>query len=127
VKDAAIVRLSVVDSEGQFVPGATNEVSFLVKGPGRVTGCAAEPPRSLKYLRATEKIALLHGQAVAFIKAGRGEGEIEILAVGNGLEGACTTISVSSECVTNGMPIPALDERQVCVYAAHITLAYDSA
>ncbi|CEN60531.1 hypothetical protein ASPCAL02967 [Aspergillus calidoustus] len=122
-RDVAIVRVSVVDSEGCFVPDATDEISFSVKGPGRVGGLCNGDTAFSKYLRATDRIGLFHGQAVAFIEAGREEGEIEVLAIGNGLEQARTTIRASSEPINVGKLIPALDERQVSVYGTHRSLA----
>ncbi|KAL2788238.1 glycoside hydrolase superfamily [Aspergillus keveii] len=121
-RDVAIIRVLVVDSEGRFVPDATNEVSFSVKGSGRAAGLCNGDTAFSKYLRATENIGLFHGQAVAFIEAGREEGEVEILASGKGLQGGSTTIRVTSEAPEKGRPIPALDERQVSVYGTHGSL-----
>ncbi|KAL2783008.1 glycoside hydrolase superfamily [Aspergillus keveii] len=121
-KDVAIVRVFVVDSEGRFLPDATNEVSFAVKGTGRVVGLCNGDTAFSKYLRATEKIALFRGQAVAFIEAGSEDGDIEIFASGNGLQGTHAPIKVSSECNKNRARMAALDERQVSVYGAHRTL-----
>jgi beta-galactosidase len=121
-RDVAIVRVLVVDSENRFVPDATNEVSFSVKGPGHAAGLCNGDTAFSKYLRATENIGLFHGQAVALIEAGRDEGEIKILASGQGLQGASTTVRVSSEATERDAPIPALYERRVSVYGTHRSL-----
>jgi beta-galactosidase len=122
-REVAIVRISIVDADGRFVPDATNEVSLSTRGLGRIAGLCNGDTTFSEYLQATERIALFHGQGVAFIEGGYDEGCIDILAVSKGLQDGHISIKVSSECDGKSAPIPALDERQVSVYGSHRTLA----
>lgn len=45
--DVALVRCAVVDSVGRLVPGASNQVTFTVSGPGNVYGVGNGDPANL--------------------------------------------------------------------------------
>ncbi|KAL4878064.1 glycoside hydrolase superfamily [Aspergillus karnatakaensis] len=118
-KDVAIVRISATDEQGRFVPEATDVVRVLVNGLGRVVGLCNGDTVLTKYARAEEGIALFHGQAVAFIEAGREAGEVEVVASAAGIEDARVTISVSNLDSDDGTLVPPLDEPCVSPYGMH--------
>ncbi|KAL2846696.1 glycoside hydrolase superfamily [Aspergillus pseudoustus] len=118
-RDVALVRVSAVDAEGRFVPDATDVVHISASRAGRVAGLCNGDTTFTTYIRAVDKIALFHGQAVAFVEAGEEEGQVEIVASSHGLQDARATISVSKEHGIGRGLEPPLDERQVSVYGIH--------
>jgi beta-galactosidase len=82
--DVAVVRATIVDAQGIPVPRADNLVSFSVSGPGVIAAVDNGDNESHEPFQASERRAYL-GQCVAFVKAAKNSGKIEVSTKANGL------------------------------------------
>ena len=84
--DVAIVRATVVDSNGIPVPRAENLFSFEVHGPGIIAAVDNGDNESLESFHGHERKAFL-GECVAYVKSnGKDEKPITVSASANGLK-----------------------------------------
>jgi beta-galactosidase len=96
-EDVSVVTLEILDSRGQPVPTAGNEVRFTVRGPGRLIGVGNgdpschEPDKPASPSQATR--SAFNGLAMAIVQALKQPGEIAIEAHATGLESALATIN----------------------------------
>jgi beta-galactosidase len=86
-QDAALVAVSIVDSTGNVVPTAGNEVSFTVTGPGSLIGLGSGDPSNHEPDKGTKRHAW-NGLVRAIVQAGKQAGTIVLEATSPGLTSA---------------------------------------
>lgn len=91
--DLSYVSIAVVDSNGDRVPYASNEITFSVEGPGEIVATDNGDPIDLTVFPSTVRKAF-NGYALAIVK-GTGSGEITVKATADGLDSAEVTVAAS--------------------------------
>jgi beta-galactosidase len=79
-RDAAIVKVDLLDSRGRPVPTANDKLAFRVSGAGRLIGVGNGNPNSLESDKAPKR-ALFNGLAQLIVQSTGSPGEIRIKAV----------------------------------------------
>jgi beta-galactosidase len=75
--DLAFVTISLVDKNGTFVPDATDQLTFEIKGQGKFRGVCNGDATSLEVF--TEpKMKLFAGQLVVVVQAGNEKGQLTL-------------------------------------------------
>ena len=83
----AYVRVEAVDAEGRGNPLATNRVSFVISGPGRILAVGNGNPRGMDSFKDVSGHPLFFGKATAIVRR-EGEGRIVLTATADGLRPA---------------------------------------
>ncbi len=92
-KDICHVTFALVDGQGVRIPDADNEVTFDVKGPGRIIGIENGNLNSLENPKDSKHRAY-HGRGLAILQAERQAGKIQVTALSEGLTPATFEIDV---------------------------------
>ena len=103
MRDVAHLAVSIVDSDGTLVPGATNHVAFEIQGAASLIGVDNGNPTSHESYKAAERLCY-HGRCLAIIQSAREVGPIEVKASADGL----TPGSVRLEAMAPSEPEAAL-------------------
>lgn len=93
--DVAIVRATIVDSDGIPVPLANDLVSFKLTGPGVISAVDNGDNESHEPFQASERHAFF-GQCVVFVKATVGRGQINLSASAPELNSDTITLKIVS-------------------------------
>ncbi|SMC38486.1 beta-galactosidase GalB [Pedobacter africanus] len=91
--DLSFVTVSILDDEGNLVPGADNLVKFKLEGGGRIAGVDNGFQASLEPFKADYRKAY-RGLCLAIVQAGNKAGKLKLTAVSAGLTSAVVEISV---------------------------------
>jgi beta-galactosidase len=91
-KDVALVYVDVVDAQGNVVPDATDQISFDVKGNGKLIGVDNGNQRDDASFKLNTRKAF-NGHTYAVIQADRKPGDIMLTVSADGLKFASATIS----------------------------------
>ena len=91
-RDIGLVSVRALDAEGVPVPGASNEVTFTVKGPATLVGVDNGDPESHESYTGHTR-ALFNGRAVAILQSTKQEGPVVVTASVNGLPAVELTLS----------------------------------
>jgi beta-galactosidase len=85
-KDLAFITVRIVDSHGVLVPGANNDISIEVTGPGEIVATDNGDPGDLRSFASRERRAF-SGMALVIVRAktGAGSGVIKVNAGSRGL------------------------------------------
>ncbi|MDR3413533.1 MAG: glycoside hydrolase family 2 TIM barrel-domain containing protein [Formivibrio sp.] len=86
-RDLAHVQVEVVDANGQMVPTADNEITFVLKGPGRIIGVDNGDPESHESFKADHRKAF-NGLALVLVQATGEAGPITLSASSTSLKSA---------------------------------------
>lgn len=78
-RDAAAVKLEVLDASGVLVPLADNEIEFTVEGPGKLIGVDNGDPNSHRSMK-SPRCKAWGGLALAVVQAGDEPGVITVTA-----------------------------------------------
>jgi beta-galactosidase len=104
-RDVSLVKVSVVDAQGNVVPTAMNTVTFTVGGGGKLIGLGNGDPNCHESDKATNNIgvrSVFNGLAQVIVQSGNRPGKITLTATSPGLASAAVTIKNSSK-----LPLPA--------------------
>jgi beta-galactosidase len=101
--DLSVITVWAVDAAGRMVPVAANDVSFDVKGPGRIIGVGNGDPSSHEpdtFAHRTGADArwrrrLFNGLAQVIVQSSGGAGEIVLRASSSGLGGSAVTVTAA--------------------------------
>lgn len=105
--DVAIVRVSVVDSDGREVPTASNMVQFMVAGPAKLIGVGNGDPSSHEPDKASRRSAF-NGLARAIVQTTTSPGDIVIVATSEGLAKASVKITSTGGAKLSNQAVGAL-------------------
>lgn len=89
--DLSYIEATVVDAQGVLVPGASDLVTFAVKGPGRVVAVDSANNASHEPFQTDERRAW-QGRCFALVKATAPDGRITVEATAPGLEKGALTL-----------------------------------
>lgn len=89
----SFVTVKILDSEGNIVPDAQNNVTFEVKGEGLIAGVDNGDPTSHELFKATSRKAF-HGLALVVLQSRRKSGSITMKATSPGLSESSVQIYV---------------------------------
>jgi len=90
-QDVGMIEVSVVDNQGQVVPGATNNITFSISGPGTIFGVGNGDPADLEPDKANYR-SVWHGLALVEVQATTTTGSITVTATSSGLKSASVAI-----------------------------------
>jgi len=90
--DVALVHADVVDDKGNVVPDASNQLTFDVKGPGKLIGVDNGNARDDESFKLNSRKAF-NGHAFAVIQSAGGAGNIVLTVSGDGLKPATVNIT----------------------------------
>jgi beta-galactosidase len=94
-EDVAMIAVEVVDSQGRLAPGADNEITFAIKGAGRLIGVGNGDPSSHEPDKASKR-RVFNGLAMAIVQSLKQAGDLVIEATSPGLESASATVTCES-------------------------------
>jgi len=89
----SFVTVDITDANGVLSPNANNEISFSLKGNGKIVGVCSGDPVSHESYKGTKHTAL-NGKCLVVIQAGNKAGKLELTASANGLKSSTTAITV---------------------------------
>jgi beta-galactosidase len=92
-RDVCVVNVEIVDAQGRVVPTASDEISFIVEGPGQIIGVGNGNPGSHEAEKANHRRAF-NGLCQAILQAGQAAGMMTLTAKADGLLPAGVTIVV---------------------------------
>jgi len=101
-QDAAMIKVSILDSSGRLVPTASNRVSFSVSGEGSILGVGNGDPSSHEPDKANYRSAF-NGLARVLVQSTMTPGKITLMATSPGLTSASVTVTTVAP--TNPYPI----------------------
>jgi len=90
-QDAALIKVSIVDSNGRVVPTASNRVTFSVSGQGTILGVGNGDPSSHEPDKANYRSAF-NGLARVIVQSNLTPGNINLSASSPGLTSASITV-----------------------------------
>ena len=93
-KDLSFVTVRILDSRGNFVPYADNEITFSVTGNGFLAGTDNGYQADTVSLKSKARHCW-KGMALAMVQAGRKKGNITLQATGTGLRPAILTLKTN--------------------------------
>ncbi len=85
-KDVSVIKVEVLDKDGNIVPLAGNKIKFEIEGDGKILGTGNGNPSSPEIDSKPYRKAF-NGKAIVLIQAGYNKGEIKISAYSESLEG----------------------------------------
>jgi beta-galactosidase len=89
--DLSFVTVEVLDAKGVLHPNAANEISFAVRGPGRIIGIGNGDPASEESFQAGKRKAY-NGRCLVVVQSTRRGGKINLTAASAGLASAKAAI-----------------------------------
>jgi beta-galactosidase len=92
--DVAIIRATIVDSNGIQIPRTSDLISFQSSGPGVIAAVDSADNSSHEPFQATERRAF-QGECVAFVKASASSGKIILTATASGLTAGSIAIKAT--------------------------------
>jgi len=93
-EDCAIITVAARDSEGRFVPTASDAVEFELAGPGRIIGVGNGDPSCHEPDKGTRR-SLFNGYAQVIVQTAKGAGPIVLTARAPGLPPARLTLTAA--------------------------------
>jgi beta-galactosidase len=97
-RDVAHLTVTIVDKDGNTVPGATNLVSFDIQGPASLIGVDSGNPTSHESYKTSERLAY-HGQCLGIIQSTRATGGIRVNVRARGLKPASVALKAQAPSV----------------------------
>ncbi|HEY6975368.1 MAG TPA: beta-galactosidase GalB, partial [Chitinophagaceae bacterium] len=91
--DLSFVTVTIVDKDGNMVPGANNLVKFTITGEGFIAGVDNGSETSMESFKVSERKAF-NGLCLAVIQSKEKTGKAELTATSQGLSSASLTIEV---------------------------------
>jgi beta-galactosidase len=91
--DLSFITVDIVDEKGVLAPKANNEISFSLKGNGKIVGVCSGDPVSHESYKGTKHTAL-SGKCLVVIQAGSKADKLELTASAKGLKSSTTIITV---------------------------------
>jgi beta-galactosidase len=82
--DLSFVTVDILDSKEILAPNANNEISFSLKGNGKIVGVCSGDPVSHESYKGTKHTAL-NGKCLVVIQSGNKAEKLELTATANGL------------------------------------------
>jgi beta-galactosidase len=101
-RGVAQVEVRILDAAGNFVPTATNSVTFDVSGPAKIIGVDNGDPSSHDSYQAGTR-PVFNGMAMLTLQAGKAPGHVTLTAKADGLKDAVVELDVQP-----GTTIPTL-------------------
>jgi beta-galactosidase len=98
----AQIEVRILDAAGNFVPTATNAVTFDVQGPAKINGVDNGDPASHDSYQAGTR-PVFNGMALVTLQAGKTPGHVTLTAKADGLKDAAVELDVQP-----GVMIPTL-------------------
>jgi beta-galactosidase len=95
-KDAAVVRVAIIDAQGNVVPDADHEIVFEVEGTGRLYGVGNGNPSSHEPDKANRRRAF-NGLCLAIVQSDGREGGMTLRASSPGLAESALAIRAGGE------------------------------
>ncbi|WP_369766034.1 glycoside hydrolase family 2 TIM barrel-domain containing protein [Flavobacterium sp. WC2429] len=92
--DLSFVTVDILDKKGVLAPNANNEISFSLKGNGKIVGVCSGDPVSHESYKGTKHTAL-NGKCLVVVQSSNKKGRLELTANANGLKS--TTIIITAE------------------------------
>ena len=92
--DLSFVTVDILDAKGVLAPNANNEISFSLKGNGKIVGVCSGDPVSHESYKGTKHTAL-NGKCLVVVQSSNKKGRLELTANANGLKS--TTIIIKAE------------------------------
>lgn len=83
-KDVMIVSVSVTDQEGHIVPHSNHEITFKLKGPGKILGVGNGDPSSHEPDKSNRR-RVFNGKCLLLVQSDNIDGEIIVTATSDGL------------------------------------------
>jgi len=93
-QDVALIKVSVIDSQGRAVPDASNVINFTVTGNGSLYGVGNGDPSCHEPDKGTSR-SLFNGLARALVKGTTTAGTVTLQASASGLKSASIQITSS--------------------------------
>ncbi|MEJ2050802.1 MAG: DUF4982 domain-containing protein, partial [Calditrichota bacterium] len=90
-EDLSFLTVRILDSQGNLVPQADNQVAFSVKGAGQLVAVGSGDQLSHESFVTNQRKAF-NGMCLAVIRTTRQSGQIEVTASSPGLESASITL-----------------------------------
>jgi len=91
-QDVALIRVAILDAQGNIVPTASNEVTFSVSGPGSIFGVGNGDPASHEPDKSNKRSAF-NGLARVIVQSTSTAGTITVSATASGLKSASVTVT----------------------------------
>jgi beta-galactosidase len=118
-RDVSVVTVTVLDSKGNVMPTATNEIYFSISG-GTILGVGNGDPSSHEADKASQR-ALFNGLAQVIVQSSAKTGRITLTATSPGLKSTKATVTASST-----LPPPAAPTGVSAVGGnAQVTVSWD--
>ncbi|MFL9843565.1 glycoside hydrolase family 2 TIM barrel-domain containing protein [Flavobacterium rhizosphaerae] len=89
--DLSYITINVTDTNGIFVPTANNQISFTLKGDGKIIGVCSGDPVSHEPYKAQKHTAWM-GKCLVIIQSGKKAGKLQLSASSPGLKPASVSI-----------------------------------
>jgi len=90
--DLCYVTINITDAKGIFAATANNEITFSLKGNGRIVGVCSGDPVSHESYKGSRHTAL-NGKCLVIVQAGDKAGTLELTASAAGLKETTVTIT----------------------------------
>jgi len=91
-KDLSFITVQLADKDGLIVPDSDNKIEFIIEGPGEILATDNGDPTDLISFSSKERKAF-SGKALVIIRSdGIEEGEIKVIAKGEGLREAIVVV-----------------------------------
>jgi len=100
----SMVKVAVVDAQGRLIPTATNQVAFVVSGPGTLSGVSSGDPSSHEPEHSAQGSAF-NGLLMAVVQAQTTSGNIKVVAQSPGLESQEAAIKTISAPRISELPL----------------------
>ena len=102
-RGVAQIEIHILDATGNFVPTATNAVTFDVSGPAKIIGVDNGDPASHESYQANARQAF-NGMAFVTLQAGKTPGHVMLSAKADGLMAASVELDVQPGAVIATLP-----------------------
>jgi len=99
-QDVALLRVAILDAQGNLVPTASNEITFSVSGPGTIFGVGNGDPASHEPDKSNKRSAF-NGLARVIVQSTTTAGTISVSASASGLKSASATIASASAIIAS--------------------------
>jgi beta-galactosidase len=94
-RDVVHVAAKVVDSRGRMHPDADNEVTFEIRGAGRLIGVDNGNMAGMSTSFQGHAVKAFHGMCLAIVQSTVKAGEIQVMATSPGLRPASTSVTTT--------------------------------
>jgi beta-galactosidase len=99
-RDVAHITARILDAHGRVVPVADNEISFEIKGEGKIIGADNGNPFSHEDFKGSNRKAF-NGLCLAIVQSSNRSGLIQLTATSPGLKACQVSIKINE--VTKGI------------------------